>query len=144
MADKIVLADTSILIDLFRKSEKANARFVQLALQGYEFQISAITEYEVYSGATTAQLPFWDDLLQKVKVLPFDKDVVKLAVTVNKQLKQNRKQIDLADLFIAATALANNLPFATLNRKHFDRITGLTIIEKGERTIALAIAGVTW
>lgn len=53
MADKIVLADTSILIDLFRKSEKANSRFVQLVLQGYELQISAITEYEVYSGATT-------------------------------------------------------------------------------------------
>lgn len=48
MANKIVLADTSILIDLFRKSEKANSRLVQLALQGYEFHISAITEYEVY------------------------------------------------------------------------------------------------
>lgn len=129
MADKIVLADTSILIDLFRKSEKANSRFVQLALQGYEFQISAITEFEVYSGATTAQLPFWDDLLQKVKVLPFDKKVVKLAVKINKQLKQKRKQIDLADLFIAATSLANNLPFATLNRKHFERIDGIEIVE---------------
>jgi len=129
MADKIVLADTSILIDLFRKSEKANSRFVQLALQGYEFQISAITEFEVYSGATTAQLPFWDDLLQKVKVLPFDKEVVKLAVKINKQLKQKRKQIDLADLFIAATSLANNLPFATLNRKHFERIDGIDIVE---------------
>src|SRR5665647_644451 len=129
MADKIVLADTSILIDLFRKSEKANSRLVQLALQGYEFQISAITEFEVYSGATTAQLPFWDDLLQKVKVLPFDKEVVKLAVKINKQLKQKRKQIDLADLFIAATSLANNLPFATLNRKHFERIDGIDIVE---------------
>ncbi len=57
MANKIVLADTSILIDLFRKSEKANSRFVQLAIQGYQFEISAITEYEVYSGATTVQLP---------------------------------------------------------------------------------------
>ena len=58
MADKIILTDTSILIDLFRKSEKTNARFVQLAMQGYQFKISAITEYEVYSGATIAQLPF--------------------------------------------------------------------------------------
>ena len=129
MANKIVLADTSILIDLFRKSEKANSRFVQLALQGYQFQISAMTEYEVYSGATTAQLPYWDNLLDKVKVLPFDKDVVKLAVIINRQLKHKRKQIELADLFIAATAIANNLPFATLNRKHFDRIDNLNIIE---------------
>ena len=124
-----MLADTSILIDLFRKSEKANSRFVQLALEGYEFQISAITEYEVYSGATTIQLPFWDNLLQKIKVLPFDKDVVKVAVIINNQLKQKRKQIDIADLFIAATAIFGNLPFATLNRKHFDRIERLNIIE---------------
>ncbi len=129
MADQIVLADTSILIDLFRKSEKANSRFVQLALEGYQFQISAITEYEVYSGATIGQLPFWDDLLQKINVLPFDKDVVKQAVIINRQLKQKRKQIDLADLFIAATAIANNLTFATLNRKHFERIDKLDIIE---------------
>ena len=129
MADKIILADTSILIDLFRKSEKSNSQFVQLALQGYQFQISAITEYEVYSGATTAQLHFWDDLLEKINVLPFDKDVVKQAVLINRQLKQKRKQIDLADLFIAATAIANNLPFATLNRKHFERIDFLEIVE---------------
>ena len=84
MADKIILTDTSILIDLFRKSEKTNARFVQLAMQGYQFKISAITEYEVYSGATIAQLPFQDDLLLKIEVLPFDKDVVKQAVIINR------------------------------------------------------------
>lgn len=129
MANKIILADTSILIDLFRKSDKENSRFVKLALEGYEFQISAITEYEIYSGANTAQLPFWNDLLQKVEVLAFDKNVVKYAVLINNQLKQKRKQIDLADLFIAATANANNLPIATLNRKHFERIDTLDIIE---------------
>ena len=78
-----------------------------------------------------AQLPYWDNLLEKINVLPFDKDVVKQAVIVNKQLKQKRKQIDLADLFIAATAIANNLPFATLNRKHFERIDSLDIVEQG-------------
>lgn len=70
-----------------------------------------------------------DELLQKIKVLPFDKEVVKHAVFINRKLKQKRKQIDLADLFIAATAIANNLSMATLNRKHFDRIDTLKIIE---------------
>ena len=98
-------------------------------MQGCQFQISAITRYEVYSGATTAQLQFWDDLLKKINVLPFDKDVVKQAVIINRQLKHKRKQIDLADLFIAATAITNNLPFATLNRKHFERIDLLVIVE---------------
>lgn len=62
-------------------------------------------------------------------MLPFDNNVVKYAVLINSQLKQKRKQIDLADLFIAATANANNLPLTTLNRKQFDRIDSLEIIE---------------
>jgi predicted nucleic acid-binding protein len=48
---------------------------------------------------------------------------------VNSGLKRKRKQIDLADLFIAATAMTQNLSIATLNKKHFDRIDGLDIIE---------------
>ena len=51
------------------------------------------------------------------------------AVIINRQLKLKRKQIDLADLFIAVTAITNNLPFATLNRKHFERIDTLNIVE---------------
>ncbi|MBO9618779.1 MAG: type II toxin-antitoxin system VapC family toxin [Niabella sp.] len=61
-------------------------------------------------------------------MLPFDKFVAKVAVDINKELKRKRKLIDIADLFIAATALANNLPLATLNKKHFDRIDNLDII----------------
>jgi len=44
-------------------------------------------------------------------------------------LKRKRKQIDLADLFIAATAVTNELPLATLNKKHFERVEILAIIE---------------
>jgi predicted nucleic acid-binding protein len=37
--------------------------------------------------------------------------------------------IDLADILIGATALAHNMPIATLNEKHFCRIAGLDIIK---------------
>ncbi len=129
MADKIVLVDTSVLIDLFRKTDKANSALVSLVRQGYNYHISAVTEYEIYTGATLGQVDFWDNFLQKTEVLPFDRSVAKIAVDLNKALKRKRKLIDTADLFIAATALANNLPFATLNKKHFDRIDELNIIE---------------
>ena len=129
MADKIVLVDTSILIDLFRKTDKANSALISLVRQGYIYCISAITEYEIYTGTTSEQVDFWDNFLEKTNVLSFDQTVAKVAVDLNKDLKRKRKLIDIADLFIAATAIANNLPFATLNRKHFDRINGLTVIE---------------
>jgi tRNA(fMet)-specific endonuclease VapC len=129
MADKIVLVDTSILIDNFRKSEKSNSILIRLFNQGYDFCISAITEYEIYSGATESQISFWEELLKHSRVFAFDQSVVKVAVNINNDLKRKSKQIDIADLFIAATSIANDLPFATLNKKHFDRIDQLEIVE---------------
>ena len=129
MADKIVLVDTSILIDYYRKTDKENSIWINLLRQGYSFAISAVTKYEIYSGATLNQLAFWDNILQALIVIPLDEISVDTAVEINSILKKKRKQIGIADLFIAATAVARNLPFATLNRKHFNRIDMLNIIE---------------
>ena len=128
MADKIILVDTSILIDLFRKTDKNNAVLISLVRPGYSYLISAITEYEIYTGAGTGQIEFWNNFLERTEVLPFDRRAAKVAVSINQDLKRKRKQIAIPDLFIAATAIANNLPFATLNLKHFERIVGLQII----------------
>ncbi len=130
MAEKIVLVDTSILIDFFRKTDKSKSQLVSLVRQGFGFNISAITEYEIYAGATNQQLIYWQELLNKTEVLPFDKYVAKTAVDINNELKHKRKQIEIADLFIAATAITYNLSFATLNRKHFERVNGIKIIEQ--------------
>jgi tRNA(fMet)-specific endonuclease VapC len=129
MEDNIVLADTSILIDYFRKTDKSNSILVKLFRQGYNFCISAITEYEIYSGATQSQISYWNEILKRTQVLPFDQAVVKVAIDINNQLKRKRKQIDLADLFIAATAISHQIRFATLNKKHFERIDEIKIIE---------------
>lgn len=129
MADKIVLVDTSILIDYYRKTDKEKSIWINLVRQGYSFAISAVTKYEIYSGATPGQLAFWDSVLQAITVMPLDEAAVDTAVATNRALKKKRKQIDLADLFIAATAIANSLPLATLNRKHFDRIDTLELMD---------------
>jgi predicted nucleic acid-binding protein len=129
MADKIILVDTSILIDYYRKTDKEKSTWITLVRQEYSFAISAITKYEIYSGATPNQLTFWDNVLQAITIIPFDEMTVDTAVIINTALKRKRKQLDLADLFIAATAVAHGVSFATLNRKHFDRIDTLNIVE---------------
>ncbi len=129
MADKIILVDTSILIELFRKSNKENATLIALVRQGYSFCISSVTEYEIYVGTTPGQTDFWNEFLEKIIVLPFDKKASKIAVEINRELKRKRKLIDTADLFIAAIALANNLAFVTLNKKHFENIDNLILID---------------
>jgi tRNA(fMet)-specific endonuclease VapC len=64
-------------------------------------------------------------VFQAVSISPFDEMIVDIAVIMNSALKRKRKQLDLADLFFAATAAAHGLFFATLNTKHFDRIDTL-------------------
>ena len=39
------------------------------------------------------------------------------------------KMIDLADILIGATAVTNNIPIATFNVKHFERIKALEILK---------------
>jgi len=129
MADKIILVDTSVLIDYFRKTDKENAALVAIVKQGYAFCISSVTEYEIYRGALLGQITFWDNLLEKVEVLSFDKAASRIAVNINAELKRKRNQIEIADLFIAATAVANDLKLATLNKKHFDRIEALSLMD---------------
>jgi len=63
MADKIILIDTSILIDYFRKTDKNNSVLISLFDQGFDFTISAVPQYEIYAGASANQLTFWKSIL---------------------------------------------------------------------------------
>lgn len=128
MADKTLMIDTTLLIDYFRKTDKSKSRLVQHSEQFDQLAISTVTEFEVYSGATEAQLTFWNELLSEVFVLPFDSRAAHIAVDIQRDLKKLRKSIEKADLFIAATAVANGLTLDTLNRKHFDKIKQLTLL----------------
>ncbi len=106
MANELILLDTSILIDYFRKKNKKNSIFYQLvAAKRYVFAVSVITEYEIYVGATEDQ----------------------------KELKRNNKMIAIPDLLIGATAKNRGLRIATKNVEHFKRIADLQIMVIGTR-----------
>ena len=128
MAEKLILIDTSILIEYYRKTDKSNSKWIALIRSGYDFSVSAVTRFEIYSGATASQVEFWDTIFNRVGVLPFDTDTADVASKINSQLKRKRKQIDIADLFIAAAAIQHKLPLATLNVMHFNRIVSLQLV----------------
>ena len=70
----------------------------------------------------------WNSILEDLTVVPFTSPMALLACEIKRRLKAKNKQIELADLFIAATAMAYDLPLATLNRKHFEPIEGLKLL----------------
>jgi len=126
----MICLDTTILIEYYRKKDKSKSFFYELAGQYDNFAISSITEYEIYIGSNVEKDKFWDDFFSKVISLPYNSDVNKQAIKIDRQLKRISKQIDTPDLMIAASAMANGLKIATLNSNHFNRIEGLEVISK--------------
>lgn len=129
MEKAVVCLDTSVLIEYFRKKRKEQSLFYKLADQFERFAISAITEFEIRNGIRKEQAQSWEEILANIEVLAFDTGASKLAVEIQKELKKKRKQLDIADLFIAATALRYDVAMATLNKKHFVRVDELRLIE---------------
>lgn len=129
METSIICLDTSILIDYYRKKDKKKSAFFQLTNRYRLFSVSIVTEYEILVGSKPEQENFWNGFFDKVTILPFSKAVSDKAVSITKQLKASNKLIEVPDIFIAATAIAYNLPLATLNLKHFQRIEDLGIVE---------------
>ncbi len=129
MADTLILLDTSILIEYYRKTDKERSVWFKLIRGENSFAVSAMTKYEIFAGATSTQLTFWNVVMEAMIVLPLDENAIDAAVMINASLKRKRKQIGMADLFIAATAVSRELPLATLNRKHFERIDALQLID---------------
>lgn len=125
----MILLDTSILIEYFRKSKKENSVFYEIAQTESYFAISSITKYEIDVGAKVEDSSFWSELYRSFLIIPFDGNVVDEAVKITYELKQLKQLIEFVDIAIAASARVNNYSIATLNTKHFDRIHGLNLVK---------------
>ncbi len=124
----MLLIDTSILIEYFRKPNKEATFFYELAGNHSKIAISAITKYEIMVGNSPKQVEFWQLLLSSLEIISFDEIVADEAAAIQKELKKKSKLIGFADIAIAATARINDLDIATLNEKHFNRIENLKLL----------------
>jgi len=129
MEKEIILLDTGILIEYFRKKDKSKSILYQLSQGHYEFKVASISQYEVLLGSNESQMGFWEDFFKQVQILAFDKVSAVTASEIYKQLKSENKLIDIADILIGSIAMTNQIALATLNRKHFYRISKLELLE---------------
>lgn len=128
MENKVILLDTSVLINFFRKSKKENSFLNRLVVSNSTFQISVITHFEILRGITPDQQKFWWSLLKNIEVISYTPAMNYTATAIINNLKSKRKSISVQDLMIAATAVHFNFPLATLNQKHFEDIDELQLI----------------
>jgi predicted nucleic acid-binding protein len=126
--DFAVVIDSCVFIEYFRSKNKENTLLTKLNRQRRAFYVSAVAKYEVLAGAQGKDMHEWQQIFEDVTVLPFDEAAIDTARTIFRQLKQENKMVSLGDILIAATAMANDLPLATLNQNHFERIQGLRMV----------------
>ena len=124
----MILLDTSVLIEYFRKKNKRKTFFFELAQEYSEFAISIVTHYQILIGSNQAQDEFWDKFFKELTFFNFDLSCSYEAIKIYKDLKSKNKLIELSDLYIGASAKVNNLKVATLNVKHFKNIDGIQLI----------------
>ncbi len=129
MAHEAILIDTSVLIDHLRKSKKDETLLFRV-LDRRNIWISVITEFELAVGVNEANREFIANLLAQISIFPLDSVCIQSAVTIYRSLKARNQLISLPDILIAATAVSNQLPLLTFNRKHFDRVAGLTALSE--------------
>ena len=128
MENRLILLDTSILIDMFRRKVRENSFFYQLANNYQYFAVSTITRFEILVGNNEIQNSFWSSFYKNIEIIDFNDNCAMAASNIVKQLKSKNQMIEIADIFIGGTALAYNLPLATLNKNHFSRIENLEIL----------------
>jgi tRNA(fMet)-specific endonuclease VapC len=109
----------------------------QLTLDGRvatdeELAMTAVSVAELTYGAHKSircaeNLARLDVLLAAVRVLPFDDHAARRFGALKAALERSGTGVSDLDLQIASMALQHDAPLVTHNRRHFERIVGLTI-----------------
>ena len=127
------LFDTDIITNIFKK-QPFPGLLARLADTPRKQQyISTVTISEIVYGAYKSDRPEYhlsnlqNILLPAVNILGFDSKAAYACGRIRAELEKSGTPLALADLEIAAIALANQLVLVTGNTHHFSRISGLIV-----------------
>ncbi|CAK8716096.1 Ribonuclease VapC [Candidatus Electrothrix laxa] len=127
------LFDTDVITNVLKKKP---AKILHQKLDGLpqnQQYISTITVSEIVYGAFKSNRPEYhlnnleQVLLPSVNVVGFDTKAACICGQLRAELEKKGQPLDLADLEIAAIAIAGNFTLVTRNIRHFGRIDGLRV-----------------
>ncbi len=127
------LFDTDVITNILKKrpSMVLLQRLADIPIS--EQYISTITISEIVYGAVKSDRPRYhlknleNILLPSVNVVGFDSKAAYVCGRLRAELEINGTPLDLADLEIAAIAIAGDFTLVTGNTRHFDRISNLNV-----------------
>ena len=120
---RIVLCDTNILFHLFHRDSIIEDELNEIGFGS--LAISSVTVAETIYGMRKKEERKTKELLRRFHCVHIDKDTSVKLLELMSGYRSPRMKIP--DALIAATALVNNFPLFTLNRKDFDFVEGLRL-----------------
>lgn len=134
-----LILDTSILIERERRGESAGdiLNRVRMDRGDADVGISAVSAVELTHGIYRARQDnhrerrrgFAAEIFRILIVYPLTLEIAQLAGRIEGEQAAQGNVIAFEDLTIGATALHLGFEVATLNRRHFERIPGLKVVE---------------
>ncbi|MBV8861717.1 MAG: type II toxin-antitoxin system VapC family toxin [Mycobacterium sp.] len=129
MTTRRALADTSVLIAL-EAARVDGTRFAE-----YEFGVSVVTLGELRLGVLQAAGPeaaarrlSTYQLAQRFEPLPIDEAVSEAWALLVSQLRAADRRVPINDSWIAATAIAHNIPIVTQD-SDYDAMASVAVIQ---------------
>jgi len=130
-----VILDATVLIEAERGRFDMPAFLESLAEEGVA--IASITAAELLFGVERAEAPgirarrgaFVEALLEKIPTAVYGMREVRRHAELWAELAGRGQPIGEYDMLVAATALANDFQVATLNRREFERVPGLALVD---------------
>jgi tRNA(fMet)-specific endonuclease VapC len=126
-----LILETTFLMDLEREAHRGTPGPAHAFLQAHgdtRLSLTLTTAGELAAGLDRRERSRWENLLRAFILLPIDPEVCWRYGQTFRYLKDNGLLIGSNDLWIAATALVQDLPVVTRNTRDFSRVPGLGLV----------------
>lgn len=124
----LVVVDTDLLID-FLRGRGEGVGLVRQLITARRLRLTAITAFEIRLGSNFLQRQTGIMRLFRSRTLPLDRASGLAAGGIHASLLEEGQAIGLADALQAGICLRYRLPLATRNRRHFERVPELELVD---------------
>jgi tRNA(fMet)-specific endonuclease VapC len=132
VADGLLIADTDLVIDFLRGADPG-ASMIENWMRTERLRLTAITAFELRLGADFFARNATIESLLARRTLPLDAVAALLAGEIYADLSASGIGIGLRDAMLAGICRRFDLPLATRNRRHFERVADLRLHPAEER-----------
>lgn len=124
----LVVVDTDLVVDYLR-GRGPGVRLVRDLVTERRLRLTAISGFELRLGTDFLGRQREIMRLFRSRTVPLDLTAALRGGELAADLRDRGEPIGFADCLQAGICLRRRLPFATRNRKHFDRVPGLDLVD---------------